>query len=219
MQYYHEIITEKSFRFLQELKKRYRFILIGGWAVFLYSYSLKSKDIDIIIDYSELGKIKEEFAVSKNERLKKYEIKTGEFDVDIYLPRYSELGIDIDEIKKQTMIREGFVAPIPEILFLLKLFAFEQRRGSAKGRKDELDIFILMTTPEFNWDTYKKLVADFNFNLYHALFLDLLKRTTRVKELGFNEQKLSKIKKEISARIEDLDKLKEGEKSFSVPVS
>ena len=40
MQYYHEIVTEKSFKFLQGLKKRYRFILIGGWAVFLYSRSL-----------------------------------------------------------------------------------------------------------------------------------------------------------------------------------
>ncbi|PIR70370.1 MAG: hypothetical protein COU46_01855 [Candidatus Niyogibacteria bacterium CG10_big_fil_rev_8_21_14_0_10_42_19] len=201
MQYYHQIITEKSFKFLQELKKRYRFILIGGWAVFLYSHSLKSKDIDIIIDYSELGKIKEEFDVFKNNRLKKYEIKTGEFDVDIYLPHYSELGVDLEEIKKRTIIKEGFVVPPPEVLVLLKLFAFKERRGSPKGRKDELDIFSLMTLPEFDRNVYKKLVADFNFGSYHALFLDLLKQTTSVKELGLNEQKLAKIKKEISAKI------------------
>lgn len=202
MQYYHEIITEKSFKFLQGLKKRYQFILIGGWAVFLYSHSLKSKDIDIIIDYSELGRMKEEFDVIKNDRLQKYEIKTGEFDADIYLPRYSELGIDIDEIKKRTMIKEGFVVPPPEVLFLLKLFAFKERQGSPKGRKDELDIFSLITLSEFNWSAYKKLVADFNFNSYHALFLDLLKQTTNVKELELNEQKLAKIKKEILIRNE-----------------
>lgn len=49
MQFYNDIITQKSFAYLQILKKKYDFILIGGWAVFLYSRSLKSKDIDIII--------------------------------------------------------------------------------------------------------------------------------------------------------------------------
>lgn len=46
MQFYNEIITQKSFVFLQGLKKEYEFVLIGGWAVFLYSHGLKSKDID-----------------------------------------------------------------------------------------------------------------------------------------------------------------------------
>jgi hypothetical protein len=65
MQFYHEIITEKSFQFLQELKREYEFVLIGGWAVFLYSHSLKSKDIDIIVDYSELAKLKKISMFSK----------------------------------------------------------------------------------------------------------------------------------------------------------
>jgi len=197
MNYYHEIITEKSFKFLQELKKIYRFILIGGWAVFLYSHSLKSKDIDIIVDYSELAKLKENYGVSKNDRLKKYEIKTGEFDVDIYLPHYSDLGVDIEEIQKNSIVREGFVVPDLERLFLLKLFAFSQRRGSTKGRKDELDIFSLVVLPEFNWENYKILAADLGFEKYRRLFLDLLNSTVSVEELGFNEQKFSKIKKQI----------------------
>lgn len=201
MEYYHGVITEKSFKFLQQLKKRYKFILIGGWAVFLYSRALKSKDIDMVVDYSELGKMKEEYDVAKNDRLKKYEIKTGEFDIDIYLPHYSELGIDMEEIKKQTVIKEGFFAPPPEILFLLKLFAWQERQGSPKGRKDELDIFSLAVLPEFNWQTYKKFVDDFNLSERHILFLDLLKKTTSVKELGLNEQKLAKLKKKIYEQV------------------
>src|SRR3989344_281175 len=197
MNYYHEIITEKSFKFLQELKKIYRFILIGGWAVFLYSHSLKSKEIDIIVDYSELAKLKENYGVSKNDRLKKYEIKTGEFDVDIYLPHYSDLGVDIEEIQKNSIVREGFVVPDLERLFLLKLFAFSQRRGSTKGRKDELDIFSLVVLPEFNWENYKILAADLGFEKYRRLFLDLLNSTVSVEEFGFNDQKFSKIKKQI----------------------
>lgn len=77
MQYYHKLVTDKSYQFLQNLKRSYEFVLIGGWAVYLYTQALKSKDIDIIVDYKELAKLKENFDVFKNDRLKKYEIKTG----------------------------------------------------------------------------------------------------------------------------------------------
>ena len=197
MQYYHDIITEKSFQFLQELKKQFRLVLIGGWAVFLHTRSLKSKDIDIVVDYEELGAMKKKFNVSKNDRLKKYEIKTGELDVDIYLPHYSELGIGAEEIQKSQIIKDGFNVPGPEILFMLKIYAWNQRRGSAKGRKDELDILNLVSLPEFNWSNYKNLVKRFDFKIYHDLFLDFLKKTTRVPELGWNEQKTAKIKRSV----------------------
>ncbi len=197
MQYYHDIITEKSFKFLQELKARHKFVLIGGWAVYLYTRALKSKDIDIIIDYEELGRLKEKYTLVKNDRLSKYEIKTGEFDIDIYLPHYSRLGIDVGSVLQKAILKEGFFVPPPEILLMLKLFALNERKGSPKGRKDELDIFSLIILPEIDWDTYKKLTVDFKFEQFHALFLDLLKKTASVKELGLNEQKISKLKKEI----------------------
>lgn len=197
MEFYHNLITEKSFQRLQDLRRRHDFILIGGWAVWLYSRQLKSKDIDIIIDYSELARMKEKYNVVKNDRLKKYEIKTGEFDIDIYLPHYSELGIDIQEITTAVIVRGGFKVPSLEILFLLKLHALNDRRGSVKGQKDELDLLSLAILPEFNWQTYLAMVAEFDFTTTHELFLDFLDRTVAVKELGLNEQKMSKIKKMI----------------------
>ena len=39
--------------------------------------------------------------------------------------------------------------------------------------------------------------ADLGFEKYRRLFLDLLNSTVSVEELGFNEQKFSKIKKQI----------------------
>ncbi len=202
MEFYHNLITEKSFQYLEDLKRRHDFVLIGGWAVFMYSRQLKSKDIDIIIDYSELAKMKEEYDVVKNDRLKKYEIKTGEFDIDIYLPHYSELGVDIEEIIETVIVRGGFKIPSLEMLFLLKLHAFENRRGSVKGQKDELDLLSLAILPEFNWQIYLAIVAKFDFTTPHGLFLDFLGRTVEVKELDLNEQKMSKIKKMIRARCE-----------------
>lgn len=50
MEYYHDLITRQSFDFLKELNKKFDFVLIGGWAVFLFTRALKSKDVDIVID-------------------------------------------------------------------------------------------------------------------------------------------------------------------------
>lgn len=202
MPFYHNIITEKSFLYLQELKRKYKFILIGGWAVFLYSKNLKSKDIDIIVEYNELAKIKENFKLLyKNDRLRKYEISKGNFDIDIYVPHYSELGISIEEIQKTAVNKEGFIVPSVEILFLLKLFAWHNRCGSTKGQKDELDIFSLAMLLEFDWKKYLQFINKFNFYEYHKNFIHLLKNAKNIKELGVNEQKLSKVKKEIFRKL------------------
>ncbi|OGI25872.1 MAG: hypothetical protein A3J76_05045 [Candidatus Moranbacteria bacterium RBG_13_45_13] len=202
MQFYHSLITEKSYELLQNLKRGYRFILIGGWAVYLYTRALKSKDIDIIVDYDELAKLKKNFDVFKNDRLKKYEIKTGEFDIDVYLPHYSKLGIPIGEIEKKTVVRKGFSVPEPEILFLLKLYAWRERRGSAKGWKDELDIFSLAFLPEFDWDRYQDYIRAYKFKEINLLFLDLVKKTSSIQELKINDQKMSKIRKVILGKLE-----------------
>jgi hypothetical protein len=172
MEFYHEIITQKSYIYLQELRKKYDFILIGGWAVFLHTRALKSKDIDIIVDYSVLAKMKETQDVFKNERLKKYEIKTGEFDIDIYLDNYSDLGLDIAKIRDNLVLKEGFAVPNREILLLLKLNAWQNRHGSAKGQKDELDILSLAISPQFNWENYKRLVGEFNFQKNNLSFIE-----------------------------------------------
>lgn len=134
-EFYHDLITEKSFEILQQLKKKLNFILIGGWAIFLYSKTLKSKDIDLIVDYDELEKIRKDFQLFKNERLKKYEIRIGEIDVDIYLPHFSKLGFPAEEIRNYTQSVEGFIVPVPEILLILKTIALTERKGTAKGGK------------------------------------------------------------------------------------
>jgi len=201
-QFFHNNITDKSFQLLVALNENYNFVLIGGWAVFLYTNSLKSKDIDVVLDYGELGKFREEFTVNKNDRLKKYEIKTGEFDIDIYVPHYSELGIPAKEIIKSGNKRKGFLVPRLETLFLLKLYAWGRRRGSIKGRKDELDILCLVSSPEFNYSDYFKMIKKYDFNSEHKNLVSFLKETKKVSELKLNEQQVSKLKKKILPKIE-----------------
>src|SRR3989338_10282386 len=100
MEFWNSLLTEKSWRIMQELKKEgFKFIVIGGWAAYLWTKQHKSKDIDIILpDWKNLETIKQKYELSKNDNLKKYEIKLDEFDIDIYIPYYSKLTLPIEDI-------------------------------------------------------------------------------------------------------------------------
>jgi hypothetical protein len=201
MEYYHDLITEKSFQILQDLRKKYQFILIGGWATFLYTKGLKSKDIDIIVEYKELEKLKNDFSVFKNERLKKYEIKIEEIDIDIYLPFYSQLGLPIEEIKNYTQSQEGFIVPWPEILLILKIYVFDQRKNSAKGQKDLLDIFSLLKSNLINWRKYREIIKKYRLSHLNDDLKNLVSSVKPLAELNLNEQAIAKLKKKILPEI------------------
>jgi len=196
-EFYQNLITEKSFKILQDLRRQYDFILIGGWAVFLYTKALKSKDIDLIVDYLELERLKEKFNLIKNDRLKKYEIKQEEVDVDIYLSHYSNLGISVKEIGNYSISREGFLVPKIEMLLALKQFVFNHRRGSSKGEKDRLDILSLLRTEEIKWNFYLELLEKHGLSEFKEKLSALLKEVREAPELGLNEYAMAKLRNKI----------------------
>lgn len=202
-EFYHELATEKSFKILQDLKRRFRFILIGGWAVFLYSRALKSKDIDIIIEFNELGKLRSRFDVFKNERLKKYEFKVKEVDVDLYLPYFSSLGLPVEEIKNYTQSIEGFLVPIVEILLILKIYTLNQRKGTTKGRKDLIDIFSLIKQEKIDWQAYKKLIEKFKLQELNKEFKKIISSQVSIPELGLSNHAMSRLKKKVLVSVKE----------------
>lgn len=196
-EFYHHLITEKSFKVLQDLRRKFDFILIGGWAVFLYTKALKSKDIDIVIDYNELEKFKKEFNLFKNERLKKYEAKLEEIDIDIYLPYFSDLKFPIEEIKNYLQSIEGFQVPLPEILLILKMATYFERRETIKGNKDLIDIFSLLKEGKINWETYKEIIEKYNLNKAKEQLRELISSQKAIPELNLLSHQISRLKKEI----------------------
>ena len=195
-EFYHDLVTEKSFKTLQELKRKLDFVLIGGWAIYLYTKALKSKDIDIIIDYETLEKFKKEFDISKNERLKKYEAKTEEIDIDIYLPFFSDLKFPIEEIKNYLQSIEGFKTPIPEILLILKVKTYFERKGTAKGNKDLIDIFSLLKEGKIDWQSYKELIEKYNLKEANEELKNLIFSQKAIPELGLLNHRIAKLKRE-----------------------
>jgi predicted metal-dependent hydrolase len=201
MEYYHNLITEKSFEILQALKKELNFILIGGWAVYFYTGALKSKDIDLIVDFNELQKLKIKYQVLKNNRLKKYEIKIQGIDIDIYVPHFSDPGLPAENIMEYTINKEGFIVPLPEVLLILKQNAYAQRKFSIKGEKEKIDIIYLLTLDDFNFIKYREILNKFKKeNLINDL-KKLVLETSELKELNLNQYKFSKLKRKIVANL------------------
>lgn len=201
-EYYHNLITDQSWKILQDFRRSYQFVLIGGWAVYLYTQALKSKDIDCIITYDVLEKLRVSFALTKNDRLKKYEIKIAEIDIDVYVPHYSNLGLPPEIVQQHTAEREGFTVPSPAVLLILKQFAYADLQGTPKGEKDKLDILSLLKNVPVDWERYRALAFQHGHRDYPAKLRHLLQTANQAPELGLNERAMSRLKKSVLPNLE-----------------
>jgi len=207
MDFWNDEITEKSWERLIELENKYNFVLIGGWAVYLYTGHNRSKDIDIVTDYGTLWSLKATYGLIKNERLNKYEIKFIEgVDVDIYVPNYSKLVVPIKDILNLTTSKEGFILPEPEILLILKIPAFIARQNGIKGRKDAIDITGLVFFGDCSFNFFKELTLKYDLPDYPRVLLSIIENFDRslIKYLDMNENEFAKIRKKY---IEEIRKI------------
>ncbi len=202
--YWNNLLTEKSWNLLLDLKKKnFNFILIGGWAAYLWTKLHKSKDVDIVIcDYKDLDFLKKGYNLNKNDNLKKYEIKFAEIDLDIYIPHYSKLAIPVEDLKDYTTKIENFDVIIPEILLILKQGAEIERKDSVKGEKDRIDIMAILFFTEINFNEYFKLLKKYKIENFLIRLKQIINNFKEVEYLNLNPREF-KIKKQ-----EILNKLK-----------
>lgn len=172
MELWNDIITEKSQNLLFELKKISDFVLIGGWAVWLYTHSAKSKDIDIFIDFNNFFRLQKFFiekgiSADLNHKLNKYEIKLEKIDIDIYTPHHCSLIIPCKDVFQNRWSKsiDGFKTIIPEVLLILKINAEENRHATIKGFKDRIDILSLLHKTQINKELLNSLAKQYNVDL------------------------------------------------------
>lgn len=197
MDFYHNLITEKSWSVLLELRHEYNFVLIGGWAVFLYTHGLKSKDIDVVLEYETLEKLRSKLSFYKNERLKKYEVKKEEIDIDIYVPFYSNPGLPAEELVNLRTSVEGFDSVEKEILAILKQKALMERKDSVKGRKDLIDLISLFQLDEFDWERYLNAIKRYGLKESLESVRKTVIETTKIDELDLNIHKFARFKRRV----------------------
>lgn len=198
MAYYHDLVTEQSWKELKNLHTICNFTLLGGWAVYLYTHGLKSKDIDILVDYDALPHLKNNFEFVKNDRLSKYEAIRGPVQIDIYTPHYSDLGIPVEHLLNHSQTVDGFRVINPEYLILLKIYTLLQRGRTPKGRKDFLDLISLYLALN-NQPFLLAVQLAHSYQLDPALtFLNqILSENTTLPELGLNNHQYCAVKNSI----------------------
>ncbi len=199
MDFWNDIATEKSWNLLKTLNQKLRFIVIGGWGIYLWTQAMKSKDIDIILtDWQDLENLKENFDLRKNDRLKKYEIIISDIDVDIYLPYYSQLVIPCEDLLNMSTNLEGFQVLKTEPLLILKQQALLDRENSIKGQKDRIDILSLLYSNTINFITYNRLLEKYNIKYFQEnlrKIISSLKEEFHYIEID-NPREIKKLKKQ-----------------------
>lgn len=199
MDYWHDILTEKSWKILHQIKKEFKFTLIGGWAVYLWAKTHKSKDIDIIIDFDTLSKLKKIYDLRKNENLRKYEIKKDEIDIDIYVTHYSKLAVPVEKIEAEKI--EGFSVAKLEYLLVLKQGAEIQRKHSQKGEKDRIDILSMLFNCTINFDLYYKILKQNNKLEFLDRLVQIVNEFQDFQYLNLNPRELKLKKKDILQKL------------------
>jgi len=195
MEYYHNLVIEKSWEELQNLRRQLDFVLIGGWAVYLYTKSLKSKDIDIIVDFDALPTLRKNYNLYKNERLSKYEAVREEVQIDIYLPHFSRIGIPVEDLLKNVKELEGFRVLNKDYLLALKIYTLSQRARTPKGAKDFIDVVSLMYVSKADISEAKKVLAKYKISRALKTLAEISREVFEIPELNLNKHQFSKLRK------------------------
>lgn len=197
MDFWNSDITNESWKELLTLAKKYKFILIGGWAIYMYTKLQKSRDIDMVVDYDQFNLLSNDFDIRKNPSLRKYEIKFQKFDIYVYTPFYSRLAVPPEDLINNYTVIENINVPMVEELLILKLGAFDERMNSIKGQKDRLDIAGLVFYSTIDYARFRNILNSYGKTAYIELVVKAVSDIERrlLPYLGLNESTYAKIKK------------------------
>ncbi len=201
-EFWNSLLTQKSWNLLIELAKEpFGFIVIGGWAIYLWTRVNKSKDIDIaIVDINDINYLKQKYNLKKNDNLRKYEIQFDEIDLDIYTPYFSKLPIPIEDFPSHVSKIEGFTVLRPEALLILKQAAELGRGESVKGIKDRVDIMALLCYSMIDARIYFNLLKKYKLEHYFTRLKKIINNFTDYNYLGLNPRQFKLKKREILER-------------------
>jgi hypothetical protein len=130
---------------------------IGGIAVYAHvmaaaaeiaKFAAMSHDADFMILLPDFADLRDIEVLTPNRRLGKQQFSKAGFEFDVYVEGQHDLPVPADEVIAWSQIKQNLRIACPEHLLILKLKAYEDRRGTGKGSKDEDDIIRLLLVAE-----------------------------------------------------------------------
>lgn len=179
MEFWNSDVTNDSWKELLFLSTKYKFVLIGGWAVYMYTKLQKSRDIDMVVDYEQFNLLSTDFEMQKNQSLRRYEIQFQKFDIDVYTPFYSRLSVPPQDLINNHTVIENIMVPRVEELLVLKIGAFDERMNSVKGQKDRLDIAGLAFYSSIDYERLGNILDSYGKMSYIGLLIKAIDNIER----------------------------------------
>ena len=123
-------------------------VFIGGIAVYLHARQAKlppwgvefSHDGDFYVSLADFSDLRDYEEVTPNRRLSKHQFIKNGIGFDVYLEHNNTLRVSYADAWAHSLVVENVRVVSLEHLLPLKLDAYSDRKGSAKGRKDERDL-------------------------------------------------------------------------------
>ncbi|MEM4071788.1 MAG: hypothetical protein QXL63_00385, partial [Candidatus Micrarchaeaceae archaeon] len=137
------------------------FVLIGGWAVFMYTRQQMSLDLDIAIGYESLEYFRK-YGIKDYKNISiKYSVIDGTY-VDLFIEDFSdrELPFPVRVILNNYTTIEGIKVVNKELLLLLKLWGY-LRADQQKIRKDILDVLALLLYGDIDLEKFKNYIEEY----------------------------------------------------------
>jgi hypothetical protein len=145
-------VWSKLWSGIRELSEQFdRIVFIGGVAVWLHVEHAQgasvpaefSHPIDFYISREDLGTLRDIEEVTKNTRLHKRQVIKQGIDFDVYVEGESALLVGYQDVDRASELIDAIRVASIEHLLVLKLDAYQSRKGSQKGLKDERDLIRL----------------------------------------------------------------------------
>jgi len=162
-------------------------VLIGGWAVYLWTGAMKSADVDLFVTDESMWKIGAR--VKKHSKLKKYHALIDDVDIDIYTPGVCGLAVSAGEVfeKRWYALVKEFNVLLPEPLLVLKCEAARARWAGRKGFKDRCDVLSLLRFEKLDFKTLRELLPRYKeLNLVKTLREIVQKSVEEYRVLGLD---------------------------------
>jgi hypothetical protein len=175
-------------------------VFIGGIAVYLHAKNVKAAsefaefthDADFYISLADMGDLRDIEEVTANRRWSKHQMVKRGFEFDIYTERQSSLIVPYDAIVASSVVVTGIRLASPEHLMVLKLEAFADRKGTAKGDKDAKDVLRIATVMRRGPQALRKTLVVPHLRDEHIELMALVARGPHAPALARGSAKVAK---------------------------
>jgi hypothetical protein len=151
-------------RFVEEFPDA---VLLGGWATFIRTGVAKSHDIDVIVDYATLDRLRAKYELSASRHIggQKFEVKLEGVAVDVYPVYQSKLGqrlkVPVEALLNQSEKVDRVRVLKAEAQFVAKMAALLDRPDTLPGEKDRLEMWSLLSTgKELDFKLVARLLSE-----------------------------------------------------------